>query len=185
MQNLTTKGVANRLGLTPGAVRHHVPSTDRLYSLACARVLGRLELRAEATSWQDYLRCLSGRLDELFGRHPGVEHYLVHGPYEQATLDQFQVIIDELIARDPGLTPTTAHLLGSRVVTLTAWLSPRTGNHRYPPDAQPPPGLDREVFDWTLDALLVGAHTLLREGVYPRVTPTPEAEWARVHAQGT
>src|SRR6478736_1549331 len=71
LDRLTRAEVAQVLGVSAATIRHHVDSTDRLYSLACARAFGRLQLDSDSKSWQDYLRTLGQRFAELVTATPG------------------------------------------------------------------------------------------------------------------
>ncbi|MEH3069203.1 MAG: hypothetical protein PGN15_14635 [Aeromicrobium erythreum] len=90
LTHLTRAAVAERLGVSAGTIRHHVESSHRLYSLTAARIFARLDLEAEeAATWQDYLLTLGRRFAVLVTTHPGVDDYVLRGPYERTTLAQF------------------------------------------------------------------------------------------------
>ncbi|MCX6407596.1 MAG: TetR/AcrR family transcriptional regulator [Propionibacteriales bacterium] len=180
LTNLTRAAVAERLGVSAGTIRHHVESTHRLYSLTAARIFARLDLEAEeAATWQHYLLTLGRRFAALVTTHPGVDDYVLRGPYERTTLDQFERILDELARRDPDMPRHVAYLLGSRTLTLSATLY-ATSLDRYPAGTTPPPGPYAEVVDWTLRAFLRGAGQLLDEDEAPVLQPTPDARWTHI-----
>lgn len=179
LDRLTRAEVAQSLGVSAATIRHHVESTDRLYSLACARVFGRLELNSDMDSWQDYLRLIGQRFATLVMENPGLEDYVLRGPYEKRTLDQFETIMSEIRSREPEFDRPTAHLLGSRVLIISA--ATHTPACRCQPESQTPQCERRsEVASWTLDAFLAGAELLINDSRVPSVTPTPDAWWARV-----
>ncbi|GAA1115162.1 TetR/AcrR family transcriptional regulator [Nocardiopsis composta] len=183
LENLTRAGVAAHLGVSAATIRHHVESTGRLYSLTCARIFDRLDLDAnDAATWHDYLLTIGLRFTDLVTAHPGLEDYVLRGPYERTTLDRFEHIMGELLRRDASLTRPAAHLLGSRILTLGAAM--RTSPlQRYPDGTAPPSGPQREVAAWTLRAFLVGAEELASRGELPATTPTPDAAWTHIDRQ--
>ena len=176
LDRLTRAGVARELGVSDATIRHHVESIDRLYALACARVFGRLQVDAPGEkSWQGYLRVLAARFTGLLKQSPGVEDYVLRGPYERATLEVFERIMEELIGRDPRLDRKAAHVLGSRLLTLTAALRPPRQN-RYPNAEYPHSDLYDGQATWTIEAFLLGADALIAAGNLPEAVPTPDAE---------
>lgn len=180
LRNLTRADVADRLGVSAGTIRHHVESTNRLYSLTAARIFDRLDVTADdRPAWTDYLLVLGLRFARLVRAHPGLEDYVLRGPYERNTLDRFERIIQELTRRDETITRPTAHLLGSRILTLSAVMYATTLD-RYPEGTTPPPGPYPEVVEWTLRAFLQGAQELIRQGRVPVMTPTPDATWTHI-----
>lgn len=179
LDSLTRAAVAIELGVSAATIRHHVTSSERLYSLACARAFDRIDLASDATAWQDYLRVVSARFGRIVDAHPGVEDYVLRGPYEQSTLDRFDRIITELEHRDPRMDRRTAHLVGSRTLILTAAMR-IPGRTRYSESNRPDADRISEATRWTLDAFFAGADSLIEEGRVPEVTPTPDAPWARV-----
>lgn len=180
LDRLTRAGVARELGVSDATIRHHVESIDRLYALACARVFGRLRLDADdEQSWQAYLRVLSQRFTALLKESPGVEDYVLRGPYEETTLGVFERIIEELMGRDSRLDRRAAHVLGSRLLTLTAALRPPRRN-RYPNEQYPRSEIYEDQAAWTIDAFLIGADKLIAIGQLPDAVPTPDAEWSHL-----
>lgn len=176
LKQLTRAAVAEQLGVSAATVRHHVESADRLYSLACARVFERLDLVADAASWQDYLLTIGERFAELVETYPGVEDYVLRGPYERSTLDRFERIMTEVIDREPSMTRPMAHLLGSRMLTLAAAMPASTLDRRAPETA-PAAAAPRAVREWTLRATILGAAELIARGDIPATIPTPDAAW--------
>ncbi|MEV5831459.1 hypothetical protein AB0L25_38415 [Spirillospora sp. NPDC052242] len=185
LDRLTRAGVARELGVSDATIRHHVESIDRLYALACARVFGRLEVDAPAErTWQGYLRVIAERFTALLKQSPGVEDYVLRGPYERATLGVFEQIMDELMSRDPRLDRRAAHLLGSRLLTLTAALRPPRRN-RYPNAEYPHTDIYDGKAAWTIEAFLLGADMLIAAGDLPHAVPTPDAEWTHLDDPST
>lgn len=182
LQQLTTTAVAEQLGVSEGTIRHHASSAEQLYALTSAHVLARLEVAIpEATTWRSYLATLCSRLADLIETHAGVESYLVYGPYTTTTIELFDAIIEEIVRRQPDMTNETAWLLGSRAAILTAsTLAVRST--RYPPGTEP---LDRrrQLFEWTIEAYLIGAETLVADGAVPQFEPTSKQRWARLPQQ--
>ncbi|WP_143542655.1 MULTISPECIES: TetR/AcrR family transcriptional regulator [Rhodococcus] len=179
LDRLTRAEVAQVLGVSAATIRHHVDSTDRLYSLACARAFGRLQLDSDSKSWQDYLRTLGQRFAELVTATPGLEDYVLRGPYEERTLEQFERIMNEVLLRKPEFDRATAHLLGSRTLIMSAALHTPARN-RYPDSQYPKPETLSAVVSWTLDAFLVGAEKMIDSGLVPTVVPTPDASWTHI-----
>ncbi|MFF2083804.1 TetR/AcrR family transcriptional regulator [Nocardia sp. NPDC058176] len=180
LDQLTRAAVARELGVSDATIRHHVHSIDRLYALACARVFDGLRLDApEEPSWQGYLRVLADRFAALLKDYPGLEDYVLRGPYEQSTLGVFEQIMDELMRRDSRLDRKAAHILGSRLLTLTAALRPPRRN-RYPNAQYPRTELHEEQVRWTIEAFLLGADQLILAGRLPEAVPTPDAAWTHV-----
>lgn len=185
LDRLTRAGVARELDVSDATIRHHVDSIDRLYAMACARVFDRLNLDAdEEPSWQGYLRVLSTRFTALLKESPGVEDYVLRGPYEQSTLNVFERIIAELTRRDARLDRRAAHVLGSRLLTLTAALRPPRRN-RYPNKQYPHSEIYDDQVSWTIEAFLIGADQLIGAGQLPDAVPTPDAEWAHIPPEST
>lgn len=183
LRELTRAEVANRLGVSAGTIRHHVESSNRLYSLTAARIFDHLDTRVEhASDWQEYLVTIGSRFAELAQHHPGLDDYVLRGPYEASTLGQFERIMAELIGRDERITRPVAHLLGSRVLILSALMYSRP-LERYPEGTEPPPEPYADAAIWTLRAFLRGADAFIGDNDVPALTPTPDAEWT--HLQST
>jgi AcrR family transcriptional regulator len=177
LDRLTTAAVAARLGVSEPTIRHHVTSTDRLYTLASARLLDRLDPTDENEStWRDYLGALCQRLAGLVRTHPGLESYVVHGPYTPSTLELFDRILAEVTRRSPGMTDETAYMLASRAIILTASTAgiPST---RYPEGVEPEDRRDA-LFAWMVEAFLTGAEQLVADGRVPQLPPTKTQPWA-------
>lgn len=175
LDRLTTAAVAARLGVSEATIRHHVASTDRLYTLTSARLLHRLDATDDAATWPTYLRRLCQRLADLVRTHPGLERYVVHGPYTDSTLRLFDRILTEVTRRTPDMTSETAYVLASRAVILTA--SAAGIPTPYPDGVEP---LDRRdtLFAWMLDAFLTGVEQLVAAGQIPQLPPTRTQRWA-------
>lgn len=180
LRGLTRSGVAARLGVSAGTIRHHVASTNRLYSLTAARVFDRLDVVVgQESGWTGYLLVVGMRFARLVKSCPGLDDYVLHGPYEPSTVDQFSRIIAELTARDPSMPRTTAHLVGSRVLTLAATMA-SSPVERYDAGFVAPPGPYEDLVEWTIRAFLRGAVQLLDESAPPVLQPTPDATWTHV-----
>ena len=179
LDRLTRAEVAQVLGVSAATIRHHVDSTDRLYSLACARAFGRLQLDSDSKSWQDYLRTLGQRFAELVTATPGLEDYVLRGPYEERTLEQFERIMNEVLLRKPEFDRATAHLLGSRTLIISAALHTPARN-RYPDSQYPKPEtLSGCCF---LDASTPPCRCRKDDRFRSRsyVVPTPDASWTHI-----
>ncbi|AHH18361.1 putative transcriptional regulator, TetR family [Nocardia nova SH22a] len=182
LDRLTRAAVARELGVSDATIRHHVQSIERLYTLASARAFGGLRLDApEERSWQGYLRVLSERFIVLLEQFPGLEDYVLRGPYARPTLEMFEQIMDEIMRRDHRLDRKAAHILGSRLLTLTAALRPREQN-RYPNSQYPRTEFHRSQTAWTIEAFILGADELIKAGVLPDAVPTPDATWTHLDA---
>lgn len=173
LRALTRAEVAQRLGVSEATVRHHIGTSQRLYSRTAAQIFERLDCTVDSQDWRDYLRTIASRFAELVQAHPGVEDYVLRGPYEASTLDRFERIMTELLARDPRQDRRVAHLLGSRILNLATMLAPAVGRDDGSPSQV-------QVYEWTIDAFLIGADALIDEGRVPEVIPTPDAPWAQV-----
>lgn len=185
LDSLSRAAVARELGVSDATIRNYVDSSERLYSLACARVFSKVDLGiGESANWQDYLRLLSGRFTSLAEAHPGIEDYVLRGPYESETLDVFDAIISSLMSLDDRLDRRAAHVLGSRMLTLTAALRPPRIN-RYPDQTYPNEKGYSEAAAWTIEAFLLGAEALLAQEILPEATPTPEATWTHIGTTDT
>lgn len=76
-QSLTMRGLADRLGVVPGALYRHVRSKEQLQDLILDAVLAEIEVRADRSlDWADQLTALAVRLRAVLEDHPGISALL-------------------------------------------------------------------------------------------------------------
>jgi AcrR family transcriptional regulator len=72
-QSLTMRGLADRLGVVPGALYRHVRSKEQLHDLVLDAVLGEIDLRADGSlDWAGQVTALAGQLRAVLEDHPGI-----------------------------------------------------------------------------------------------------------------
>lgn len=117
LDGFTISAVAERLGVRKSTVYNYIPSRERLYTLACTRIVERVDLVAEVPAWSDYLVEVTLRLVRLAVGHPGLGAYLVGGRYEEGTLAVFAGIGEQVRRRSPESDPGVVQALGGQVVS--------------------------------------------------------------------
>jgi AcrR family transcriptional regulator len=72
-QSLTMRGLADRLGVVPGALYRHVRSKEQLQDLVLDAVLADIDMRADRSlDWAGQVTALAGRLRAVLEDHPGI-----------------------------------------------------------------------------------------------------------------
>ncbi|ADB51009.1 helix-turn-helix domain-containing protein [Conexibacter woesei] len=180
LPSLSVAAVAARLDVSESTVRYHVGSAARLHTRTSAQIFDRLDLVAPAAErWPDYLRELCERLVALRRAAPGLEQYLLEGPYEERTLDGFDRIIDELVARAPGMTRETGYMLGaSAVIAVSTDPAVAFDEARADPDMRERVAI---LSRWKRDALIEGMERRVERGDVPQLPPTSAAARERQH----
>jgi TetR/AcrR family transcriptional regulator, tetracycline repressor protein len=71
--SLTMRGLADRLGVVPGALYRHVRSKEQLQDLVLDAVLAEIDMRVDQSlDWAGQVTALAGRLRTVLEDHPGV-----------------------------------------------------------------------------------------------------------------
>lgn len=164
--------VADRLGVSEGAVYRYVPSRERLQSLAADHVWANLATASEAATLGHYLRDVATRAAALADEHPGLATYISFGPYEAATIASFERLMSEIVRRCPQLTQGMAYVAISRV--LHAALGYSASRHEAIRRANAP------VLAWHLTTLIDGMTAAIDRGALP-----PDVDWAHIRAAVT
>jgi AcrR family transcriptional regulator len=94
VQALTMRRLADRLGVVPGALYHHVRNKQRLQDLLLDNVLAEIDFDLDRSlSPSDQLKVLAGRLRQVLEDHPGVAGILKTrdplGPHSLALAEAF------------------------------------------------------------------------------------------------
>jgi len=72
-QSLTMRGLADRLGVVPGALYRHVRGKEQLQDLGLDAVLAEIDMRADRSlDWVGQVTALAGRLRAVLEDHPGI-----------------------------------------------------------------------------------------------------------------
>jgi AcrR family transcriptional regulator len=163
LDRFSVAGVARDLGVTDMAIYRYVRSRDDLYARAAARAHATFPEPRVPPGWQDYLVEVADHAWHLAHRHPGIERYLLDGPYHPETLAAFDASIGRLRALAPEFGPEEAYVLLSRVTSVALAAADNALSRRYQEDPDRP----GELFGWTVRALVEGMAGLLARGVLP------------------
>jgi TetR/AcrR family tetracycline transcriptional repressor len=72
-QSLTMRGLADRLGVVPGALYRHVRNKEQLQDLILDAVLAEIDVRPDRSlDWAGQVTILAGRLRAVLEDHPGI-----------------------------------------------------------------------------------------------------------------
>jgi len=72
-QSLTMRGLADRLGVVPGALYRHVRGKEQLQDLVLDAVLAEIDMPADPSlDWAGQVTALAGRLRAVLEDHPGI-----------------------------------------------------------------------------------------------------------------
>lgn len=157
--------VARSLGVTDMALYRHVRSRDELYTRAAARAHALVPFDPSGiTDWKVFLEEAGMHDYRVAHRHPGVERYLLDGPYHPETLAIFDANVAALSEIAPRFGPQESYLVLSRVTSVSYAAAGNALARRY----QETPDRPGELFVWTLRALIEGMGSLLADGVVPR-----------------
>lgn len=168
LDSFTLDAVSARAGVAESTVYNYVSSRDELYASAADSVFSRLDVDVAAASWADYVDEVAARAVALASAHPGLREYVLHGPYEPATIETFEVVVARVRGWLPDISEHVAFLVASRpmVVSLA-----QIGD----------PVLEPAV-PWLRRALLHGLDASLAAGELP---PAPERSWrSKLRAAG-
>jgi AcrR family transcriptional regulator len=152
LDRFTMAAVARELGVTDMALYRHVGSREELYSQAAARAHATFPFRLGATDWNDHLLEVADQTWHLAARHPGIQRYLLDGPYHPETLEVFAASVARFRAMAPRFTADQAYVLLSRVVSVTLAAADNALSRRWQQDPDEPGAL----FRWTVRALVDG-----------------------------
>lgn len=164
LDRFTVVSVAASLGVTDMAVYRYVRSRDELYSRAAARAHSQFPVAgSEPADWREFVERAGLQSWRLATAHPGIQRYILDGPYYPETLAIFEGNIVRLCAIEQRFGPHEAYLLLSRVTSLAhaATGNALAGRYQAHPDQ---PG---ELFVWTLRALVAGMAALIEAGDLP------------------
>lgn len=164
LDRFTVAGIAGDLGVTDMALYRYVRSREELYARAAARAHSTAPFQPSGTSdWQAHLMEIAGYSWRLAHRFPGIERYLLDGPYYDETLVIFESNITYLTRIAPQFDSEASYLLLSRVTSL-ALVGANNAlamRHQEEPDRPGP------LFGWTMRALIGGMADLLDRGELP------------------
>ncbi|GAA3248521.1 hypothetical protein GCM10017691_58750 [Pseudonocardia petroleophila] len=163
LDRFSVAGVARDLGVTDMAIYRYVRGRDDLYTRAAARAHASFPLPRSHPQWRAHLLEVAENAWLLAHRHPGVERYLLDGPYHPETLAVFDAGIARLRALHPDFGPEEAYVLLSRVTSVALAAADNALSRRYQEDPDRP----GELFGWTVRALVDGMAGLLERGDLP------------------
>ena len=150
--DLSVKRVADRLGVGPTALYHHVANLHDLHVAAGEHVMSGLELPQGAPSARAYLEELARSLRSLERRHPGIGAFCASGDPDAVTT---QVTIE---AAAQGLAELDIAVPDAMMLTaITANFAFSFATTERAESRSAAPATD-ELFEWvmgnTIDALL-------------------------------
>lgn len=132
---LTTRRVAEELGISPMSFYTYVPGKDELLDLMVDHVLGEIE-RPRGRTWREKLAHVARQNWELALRHPWMLEVMTHrpvlGPNLMAKYDRELSAVDGVglseIEMDRALTLVLDYTLGAvRGAARERWVKERTG----------------------------------------------------------
>lgn len=167
IETFSVLAVAERLGVSDGAVYRYVPSRERLRSLAADHVWSGLDTRSDATTLAAYLHDVAIRAAALAADHPGLAGYISFGPYELATIASFERLMTEAARRCRELGQGMAYVVVSRVLHVA--LGYAASGDEVLRAANAP------VLGWHLSTLLDGMTAAIDRGDLP-----PDVDWPAV-----
>lgn len=158
LDRFTQVKVARALGVTDMALYRHVRGRDELYRRAASRAHALDPFDPSGISdWTVFLERAGLHGYRVANRHPGIERYVLNGPYHEETLAIFDGNVRALSAIAPQFGPHESYLLLSRVTSLAYAGAGNALARRY----QESPDRPGELFVWTLRALIAGMGSLL------------------------
>lgn len=164
LDRFTIAGIARDLEVTDMAIYRYVHNREELYARAAARAHSTAPFRPSGTTdWQIHLLEVADSMWRLAHRYPGIERYLLNGPYYDETLAIFDTNMGHLSRIAPQFDAEASYLLLSRVtsVALAAANNALAMRHQEDPDEPGP------LFGWTVRALIEGMAGLLARGELP------------------
>ncbi|GAA2549253.1 TetR/AcrR family transcriptional regulator [Pseudonocardia hydrocarbonoxydans] len=163
LDRFSVAAVARELCVTDMAIYRYVRSRDDLYTRAAARVHASFPPPRPVPGWKAHLAEVAENAWLLAHRHPGVQRYLLDGPYHPETLAVFDAGIARLRELHPAFGPEEAYVLLSRVTSVALAGADNALSRRYQDDVDRP----GELFGWTVRALVDGMEGLLLRGDLP------------------
>jgi AcrR family transcriptional regulator len=166
LTTFTVARLAGHLGVSEGALYHHVRGTAEIVERACSRLLGGVDTDLpDAPGWPDYVEAVCAQVRRIALRHPGFGSWVVGGEYDAAALAVFDRILDGILRRQPGFDADAAYLVGSQAVACTVGLV-ESGFVGAVPGEPTERDLD-DQFVWMVRSLLRGMAANLADGVPP------------------
>jgi AcrR family transcriptional regulator len=128
-QSLTMRGLADRLGVVPGALYRHVRSKEQLQDLVLDAVLADIDMRADRSlDWAGQVTALAGRLRAVLEDHPGIAGLLksrdLISPNSLALAEAFLAPLHQ-----GGLPARQAVLAYRLICDYTVGFAPRRPRH--------------------------------------------------------
>lgn len=164
LDRFSVAAVARSLEVTDMAIYRYVKNREELYSGAAAQAYATFPFRAgPGSEWKPYLMEVAEHSWQVTHRHPGIQRYLLDGPYHRTTLAVFDANITHLSRIAPEFGPEASYLLLSRVTSVAIAATDNALSRRY----QESPDRPGELFGWTVRALVDGMEGLLRRGELP------------------
>ncbi len=81
LENITMRGLADELGVTPMATYHYVPNKEALLQLVVDAVLDQVKPEIPSgAGWKEHLRAEAAATWETMSRYPGVAAFLLDRP---------------------------------------------------------------------------------------------------------
>jgi AcrR family transcriptional regulator len=80
LDGVSMRTVAERLGVTPMALYHHVPNKEALLDALVERLLAELPIPDPTLPWEERVRALGSSLRATAARHPDVFLMLLRRP---------------------------------------------------------------------------------------------------------
>ncbi|RZT86830.1 hypothetical protein EV383_3729 [Pseudonocardia sediminis] len=162
--SFSVAGVARSLEVTDMAIYRYVRNREDLYTRAAARAHASFPPAPDPErGWKAHLLDVADNAWRLAHRHPGIERYLLDGPYHPDTLAVFDTSIARFLAVAPEFGPEQAYVLLSRVTSVALAAADNALSRRYQDDPDRP----GELFGWTVRALVDGMEGLLARGDLP------------------
>jgi AcrR family transcriptional regulator len=152
LDRFSMAAIGRELGVTDMALYRYVGSREDLYSRAAARAHHTYPLRSVETEWRAHLLEVAEETWQLARRHPGIERYLLDGPYHPETLAIFADSIARFRKMAPEFSEEQAYVLLSRVVSITLAAADNALSRRGQTDPDAPSAL----FRWTILAFVDG-----------------------------
>jgi len=143
--DLSIKRVADRLGVVPTALYHHVANRHDLYVAAGEHVVDGLELPRDATSPGGYLRELAHALRHLEQRHPGIGAFCsTADPAATATEEKISAAAADLTEMDVSSTDAAMLTAIAANIAFSFAATERAEGQRAASDQAD------ELFDWVI-----------------------------------
>jgi AcrR family transcriptional regulator len=134
LDGVSMRAVAERLGVTPMALYHHVRNKEALLDDLVERLLTELPIPDPTPPWQQRLHALASSLRDTAARHPDVFLMLLRRPASTPAAKHTREAVYEVL-RDAGipgeLVPRVERLLSTFIIGFAASESAgRFGKHK-------------------------------------------------------